>query len=166
VRSTGGQAGGLSGDFSERIQTRPRVPGQPPPPRHDPLGERISFDRWWPDAQWLAWFAEIGLTDSAYEKTRIEAKDKLLGRHEIDWWDTKLVAFFEVAVRPKKAPGELEHEARKAEAKATDAALLAEARAGKYGAKVQRDVEAGRLTAAVLRALLEERQQERSAGAA
>jgi predicted NBD/HSP70 family sugar kinase len=68
--------------------------------------------------------------------------------------------------RRLRPPGEVEAAALKvADRKAADEALLAEARAGKFGAKVQRDVEAGKLGAAVLRALLEERQQER-AGAA
>lgn len=94
-------AGGSGGraTLAERAQQAERTPGQPPTPRKDPLFQRLSFAQWFPSKQWLEWTKELGISDAAYDKIMAEARDKLMGSHDLEWWDLKLLEFFKVGAR-------------------------------------------------------------------
>src|SRR5690606_14743374 len=93
------EASKLAGNLASRAALFERSPGQPPSPRKDPAFERISVGRWFPSQQWLDWFAESGIDEKLQDKTMMEVRDKLWGSHDIEWWDAKILTFFEAAIR-------------------------------------------------------------------
>lgn len=89
----------ISVRLADRVVTFDRSPGSPPSPRRDPIAKRIPFADWFPSQQWLDWFHEAGINPALQDQTLIEARDKLTGMHDIEWWDMKILKFFESAIK-------------------------------------------------------------------
>lgn len=100
----------------QRAVVRETEPGAAPHPRHDPLGEKLSYSQWSVSQQILDWLRLKRLPDAKVDKTLIELKDKVRGLHDVDFWDVKAIAFFEQAIaRHATPPGAANHERAKAE---------------------------------------------------
>src|SRR5690606_41656430 len=83
------------GGLLARVRLFQRATGQRPSPRKDDLFERFSFQKWWPSKQILDWAREIGVSDQDYDMAMVEARDKLGGLHDVEWWDSRLLSFIE-----------------------------------------------------------------------
>lgn len=124
----------LASGRASRFGKSPRQAGSQPSPRKDPLGERLPFSRWFPSQQWLDWFVEAGITQEIQDRTLVEARDKLTGLHDIEWWDMKILRFFEsslariVVSSSGSDATPAENERRAAERQAAEDAAKTEAR--------------------------------------
>lgn len=92
------EASKLSGDLSQRVVEFERGSGEPPAPRQDPMFQKFGSTRWFPSQQWLDWAKEAGISNKLFDQTLVEARDKLSGAHDIEWWDMKILRFFEAAL--------------------------------------------------------------------
>jgi hypothetical protein len=105
------RAGARDPGLVGRLIAREPSDGGPPPPRRDPLCERIPFSRWFPSGEMIAWCREKGLSDAQLDAALVEARDQLTGRHDFEWFDTRVWRFLDVAIdrasqgsRPRAAP--------------------------------------------------------------
>jgi len=159
---TGSAREAAKGRLSERLRQPTAEAGAAPRPRHDPLGERISFASWFPSSAMLAWCKARGLTDAELDVTLIEARDGLTGRHEFDWFDAKVWKYIDVALLRKANPGGTR--AGRVQANTDwpteDAARLREAiRSGQHGKGLAAKLDAGQLDYPLAQRLIRERQE-------
>jgi hypothetical protein len=94
----------LAGGLLARTRILPRSKGERPSPRKDDLFEKFPLKRWWPSQQILDWAREIGVSDQDYDAAMVEARDKIGGHHDVEWWDLRLLSFIEQ--KSKKRPSE------------------------------------------------------------
>lgn len=157
--------------LAERLVQPSGPEGQPPRARKDPLAERIAFGEWFPSPAMLAFCRGKGLTDSDIDTTLIEARDKLMGRHDFEWFDTKIWRFFDVAIERKTRPRPLARTTGvggPSQDWPTDAdlSLREQIRGGAHGARIKAKLDAGQLDADLARRLIREREAARRERAA
>jgi hypothetical protein len=64
----------------------------------------VSWSEWFPWQGLIDWSRESGLDNRDFDDVLVEARDKLDGRHDFEWWDLKLIRFLAVAIERKRAP--------------------------------------------------------------
>lgn len=75
------------------------------PVRVDPLFERIPFSAWFPSQTQLDWAATNQLTEADVQTALTQARDKLTGFHDFEWFDSKVNKFLEVEAAQKQGRG-------------------------------------------------------------
>lgn len=93
---------GRAGRGPASFQEPPRAPGAPPRPRKDLTFTRFAFAEWFPTQAWLDWWSENDLTDAEVDATYCAIRDKLGGTHDVEWWDTRVLRFFEVTIEHRR----------------------------------------------------------------
>lgn len=100
---------GISNNLAKRLQHRKREPFKAPLPRLDPIAEPILARQWFPSVEFLAWLKENEVNDALYEKTLAEFRDKNRRMSSFDFFDARIISFFETAIRSLgKKPASIE----------------------------------------------------------
>lgn len=78
------------GELLSRLVSRPRIAGDAPYPRHDPMHEQVVFDRWAPSAEHLIWWRELGLDERNQDALLAAMREKhgAGDRRSFERWDT------------------------------------------------------------------------------
>lgn len=100
-----------------------------PKPRHDPMHQRVGFEAWFPSQALLDWARRSGLEDRRFDEAVGDARNKLRGPGDFDWWDTKVLSFLRAAIERHGHPADASEDARQAALDAQHEAKVAQLRA-------------------------------------
>jgi hypothetical protein len=89
------EAGRPAGSRAERFHEFERSTGERPSARRDLAFEKFPIQKWFPSQQILDWVREMGISEADYDAAMVEARDKLSGAHDIEWWDPRILSFIE-----------------------------------------------------------------------